>query len=392
VTRPILVVGAGFAGACYARVLADGGFDVEVIDQRDHIGGNAFDEIDGNGVRVHRYGPHLFHTNNARVFAWLQQFGAWIPYEHRVRAKLEDGRLVPLPVNLATLRAVSGLPLADAAAARAYLQSVARPSSAADAAAYLEARIGPALTDLFFGRYTRKMWGMRLENMDAAVVKRVDIRLDEDDRYFPGDRIQVLPRDGYTALFRALFDHRRIRVSLGRAFRRDMLPRYRHVFAAMPIDAYFDFAEGELPYRSIRFHHRTGPARDGQTWAVTNFTDTGARTRETAWHLLPGHRLEETGRCTYTDEEPCDYRDNGMERYYPVKTADRRYEAIYARYRQRAEAEPAISFIGRCGTYQYLDMHQVISQSLHGAQTWVAERLGDLRGYEALPSMEKACP
>ena len=372
--RPILVVGAGFAGACYARVLAEAGFHVEVIDQRDHIGGNAFDSVDQNGVRVHRYGPHLFHTNNTRVFSWLKQFGTWIPYEHRVKAKLEDGRFVPVPVNLTTLRAISSLPLPNVEAAHEYLRSVARSSSETHAAAFLEARIGPTLTELFFGRYTRKMWGLRLEDVDSAVVKRVGIRIDEEDRYFPNDAIQVLPRDGYATVFDNIFDHKLISVALHRPFRRAMLPEYLHVFAAMPIDAYYDFVHGDLPYRSIRFHHRTAAPRDGQTWAVTNFTDNGPRTRETAWHLLPGHRVRDTGRCTYTEEEPCDYRDNAMERYYPVKTADRRYEAVYAKYKEMAAAEPAISFIGRCGTYQYLDMHQVISQSLHGAKTWLSQR------------------
>src|SRR5215469_3825994 len=188
----ILVVGSGFAGATYARTLADAGWTVQVIDRREHIAGNAFDAVDGNGVRVHRYGPHLFHTNATHVFAWLQRFGEWLPYRHRVRARLGDGRLVPLPVNIDTINAVFGTRLGNAAEAEAFLRSVAEPiAEPRNAGEYLRARIGPVLTDLFFRPYTRKMWALELEELDASVVKRLPIRLDHEDAYFPEDTHQV---------------------------------------------------------------------------------------------------------------------------------------------------------------------------------------------------------
>jgi UDP-galactopyranose mutase len=372
--KPLLVVGAGFAGATYARVLAEAGYTVHVIDRRDHIGGNAADFIDGNGVRVHRYGPHLFHTNATDVFDWLQRFGAWTPYLHRVRAILPDGRFAPLPVSLGTINAVFGESLATEAAGQAFLGRVAVPiDDPANAGEHLRSRIGDVLTDLFFRPYTRKMWGLELEEMDASVVRRLQIRFDDNELYFPGDRHQALPAEGYSALFAAIFDHPRITVDLGVAYDAGMERGYAHCFNSMAIDEYFGYSLGELPYRSLRFHHRTATSWDDQPFSVRNYTDDGPYTREAWWHCLPGHLREETGRRTVTVEEPCDYRDNANERYYPVKTADGRYQALYQQYRALAEALPDMTFIGRCGTYQYLDMDQVVNQSLAGARRWLAK-------------------
>ena len=371
-TNRILVVGAGFAGAVYARTLAEAGFHVDVIDQRDHIAGNAYDAVDANGIRVHRYGPHLFHTSNERVVAWLRRFGTWVPYTHRVRAVLEDGRFVPLPVNLDTINAVFGTTLVNETDTAAFLARIAEPiKNPRNAADYLNARIGRQLTDLFFRPYTKKMWTLDLEDMDEAVVRRIPLRFDTEDRYFPNDRFQMMPRDGYTALFDSILDHSRITVAVRTSYERGMEREYVHCFNSMPIDVFFDQTLGELPYRSIRFHHRSEAVAAERGWSVTNFVDGGPYTRETWWHLLPGHIQTETGLHTLTQEEPCDYKDNGFERYYPVKTADGRYQAIYAGYKELADKLPGMNFIGRCGTYQYLDMDQVINQSLTGAEKWL---------------------
>jgi UDP-galactopyranose mutase len=372
--RRILVVGAGFAGATYARTLAEAGCAVDVIDRRDHVAGNAADVVDGNGVRLHCYGPHLFHTNAEHVFAWLQRFGAWVPYRHRVRARLPDGRLVPLPVNLDTINAVFGERLANADEASRFLTTQAVPIEAPrNAGEYLRARLGDVLTNLFFRPYTRKMWGHDLEDMDASVVKRLPIRLDRSDAYFPDDRHQALPRDGYTALVAEILRHERIHVATGTAFAPGLHHGYQHCFNSMAIDEYFAAALGELPYRSLRFHARAATEWDSDPCSVRNYTDAGPCTRETWWHCLPAHLVRETGRRTVTVEEPCDYRDNGYERYYPVRTADQRYQRLYREYQALAAAEPGMTFIGRCGTYQYLDMDQVINQSLLGARRWLAD-------------------
>jgi UDP-galactopyranose mutase len=373
--RRILVVGAGFAGAVHARELAEAGFEVDVIDQRGHIGGNAYDEICATGQRVHRYGPHLFHTNNENVVRWIERFATFVPYQHRVQAVLADGRRVPLPVNRTTINAVFGVQLTDAPAVRAFLAGVAQPHAApANAADHLNATIGRVLTDLFFRPYTRKMWALDLEDMAASVVQRLPIRLDDEDRYFPDDRFQMLPRDGYARLFETMLDHPRIAVTLHQAFDATLLQGYAHCFNSMPIDAFFACRFGPLPYRSIRFHHAVRPvAPDPPTAATVNFTDDGPVTRETDWSALPGQPPPIDAMTTVTRETPCDYLANDQERYYPVKTSDGRFQAVYASYKALADATPRISFIGRCGTYQYLDMHQVINQSLQHARAWLRD-------------------
>jgi UDP-galactopyranose mutase len=211
--KKILIVGAGFAGATYARTLADSGHFIDVIDKRDHVAGNAFDYVDPNGIRVHRYGPHLFHTNNEAVVNWLKIWGDWVPYEHRVRALLPNGITAPLPINRVTLETVFGVRLADAAAAEAFLagQAESRPR-VANAADYLGSKIGRQLTDLFFRPYTKKMWGLDLEDLDASVVQRIPLRYDDESRYFPNDRFQLIPKYGYTAVFEEILDHPRTTV------------------------------------------------------------------------------------------------------------------------------------------------------------------------------------
>ena len=370
--QSVLVVGAGFAGAVYARTLAEHGLRVDVIDRRPHIAGNAYDEMAPTGVRVHRYGPHLFHTNMKPVVDWVSRFGAFVPYEHRVEALLPDERYAPLPINRNTINIVFGLSLQTEDEVQACLARLAIPSAAPrNAAEHLNSRVGKTLTDLFFRPYTKKMWDMDLEDLDAAVVKRIPLRLDLEDRYFPGDEYQVLPAHGYTALFANILDHDNIKVSLDTPFHSSMVSACCHCFNSMAIDEYFDGMFGPLPYRSIRFEHREEPLSYARgSTSVVNFTDDRAHTRETDWSRLPGHGEGASGK-TITLEQPCDYRDNDLERYYPVKTSDGRNDAVYQKYRERAAAETNMTFIGRCGTYQYLDMHQVINQSLSGARAWL---------------------
>jgi UDP-galactopyranose mutase len=370
----ILVVGAGFAGATYARELAENGWFVEVIDRRAHIAGNAYDEIDANGIRRHAYGPHLFHTSNDRVMAWLRRFADFLPYEHRVSALVPRlGRCVPLPVNRNTVNSVFGLRLRGAEEVRDFLCRIAIPHAPPrNAAEHLESRIGRELTDLLFRAYTRKMWGMELEQLAAAVVQRIPIRHDDEDRYFPGDVHQGLPRNGYSELVARILDHPAIRVTLATPFEKAMTRGYAACFNSMAIDEYFDSVLGPLPYRSLRFHHRTEP--DDYALGATvqvNFTDASVHTRQCDWSLLPGHRVRDTGAKTVTLEEPCADIENAMERYYPVKSSGGAPDALYARYRELAARQPNLHFIGRCGTYRYLDMDQVINQSLQGVRAWL---------------------
>jgi UDP-galactopyranose mutase len=369
----ILVVGAGFAGAVFSRELASAGYQVDVIDKRPHIAGNAYDETSPEGIRVHRYGPHLFHTNNKIVVDWLCQFGSFVNYEHEVQALLPDGRAVPLPVNRTTINMVFDEHLQTEQDVKHFLSRLALPIvSPANAAEYLQANIGTLLTDLFFRPYTKKMWAMDLEEMAPEVVKRIPIRFDDERRYFPNDRYQIMPRDGYTAIFEKIFCHKNIKIHINQVFDKSMLSGYDHCFNSMPIDEYFDYCFDPLPYRSIAFHHKTVPSfTSSEVAAVTNFTDTGPRTRQTDWSAIPCHVVMDTGMKVLTQEEPCDYLINNRERYYPVKTSDGRYDQIYQKYKSQSTSEKNITFIGRCGTYQYLDMHQVINQSLNTVRSWL---------------------
>lgn len=370
--KKVLIVGAGFAGAVYARELANAGYEVDVIDKRDHIAGNCFDYTHETGVRVHKYGPHLFHTSNLRVVDWLSQFTDWLPYEHKVVARLPDNSLCPMPVNLDTVNHVFGTGLETAEEVTALLASKAVPRDTITSAEdYLLSHIGPELTDLFFRPYTLKMWAMDLSETDAAVVRRLQIRTNRDDRYFPNDDFQAMPADGYTKVFEKILDHERIDVRLNEVFSNELAAGYDVCFNSMPIDEYYDFDLGELPYRSIRFHLDEVRADEAAQHAVINYTDSGPFTRETWWHNVAGHRQADTGHVVRTVEEPCDYRENDFERYYPIKTSDNRHDAVYRRYADRAETDASMYFIGRCGTYQYLDMHQVINQSLIGVRKWM---------------------
>ena len=372
----ILIVGAGFAGAVHARELAEAGHPVDIIDKRDHIAGNCYDYVHESGVRVHRYGPHLFHTSNMRVVEWLSRFTRWLPYEHRVKARLPDGRCVPMPVNLDTVNAVFGTALETPAEVAAALAARAVPREAiVSAEDHLYSTIGRELTDLFFRPYTKKMWAMDLSETAAAVVQRLQIRTDRDDRYFPNDAFQAMPADGYTRLFERMLDHPRIDVRLSTGFERGMERDYDACFNSMPIDEYFGFVLGELPYRSIRFHLDECPRETALPYATLNYTDAGPTTRETWWHMIAGHDVRPGETVLKTVEEPCDYKANGLERYYPVKTSDGAYDEIYKRYKALAARDHSMQFIGRCGTYQYLDMHQVINQSLANVHKWLEAKV-----------------
>ncbi len=371
----ILVVGAGLAGAVYARTLAEAGHAVTVIDKRPHIAGNCYDEVDANGVVVHHYGPHIFHTSNLRVAEWLSRFTEWVPYEHRVVARLPDGRLLPLPVNLDTVNGLFGLDLSTSEQVSAHLKSVSvAREPIGNAEDWLYGNIGPDLTNLFFRPYTQKMWDRDLSELSEKIVQRIKIRFDREPRYFPNDSFQFMPAGGYTKMIGNILNHKGISILLREVFSPAMLHAYDFCFNSMPIDEYFNFELGELPYRSIRFHVHDHAAADAPDHVVINYTDAGPFTRETWWHNMPGHHAIDTGRVTRTVEEPCDYKDNNLERYYPVMTSDGRYGEIYQRYRALASGLGNIAFIGRCGTYQYLDMDQVVNQSLAGVEKWLEAR------------------
>ena len=314
----ILVVGAGFSGSVIARELVGVGHQVTIIDQRSHIGGNCYDET-LNGVRVHKYGPHLFHTNNLKVVEWLSQFTEWVEYKHKVKAYYKDTFLT-LPPNRQT-------------------QDILKDK----------------LVDVIYKPYTLKMWGTL--DVHGDVINRVKIRDDDNEYYFPNDQYQYLPFNGYTELFNNILIHPSIKVKLNTSYHRDMEPEYDHIFNSMPIDQYYDYSYGELPYRSIKFHNQFSNDFAMPT-PVVNFTDNNIYTRITKWDMFPNHGSGEV----YTKEEPCDYKDNNMERYYPVKDVAGINKVIYNRYKDIKNKK--VTFIGRCGLYVYLDMDMAVASAL----------------------------
>jgi UDP-galactopyranose mutase len=353
----VLVVGAGFAGSVTAERLATQlGKRVLVIDRRPHIGGNAYDERDAAGLLVHRYGPHIFHTNAAEIFDHLGRFTAWRPYEHRVLAHVR-GELVPIPINRTTVNRLFGLDLRDADAVEAFYADRAEPRSPARTSEdVVVGRVGQELYELFFRGYTRKQWGLDPSQLDASVTARVPTRADDDDRYFT-DRYQAMPRDGYTAMFERMLDHPRIDVEVGVDFQvaRDAVDRGLTVFTG-PVDEYFGHRYGPLPYRSLRFEFETIDQPRYQPVGTVNYPDERVPyTRISEFKHLTG----DSGAATTIVRE---YPTADGDPYYPIPRPEN--AELYRRYQALAEATPGVRFVGRLATYRYYNMDQVVGQAL----------------------------
>jgi UDP-galactopyranose mutase len=350
-----LVVGAGFAGSVLAERLASQRDErVLVVDRRDHAGGNAYDHLDEAGVLVHRYGPHIFHTNSEAVFGYLSQFTAWRSYEHRVLGYV-DGTLVPIPINLDTVNQLYGLSLTSDElegwfAARA--EPVAEIRTSEDV---IVSRIGRELYEKFFQAYTRKQWGLDPSQLDRAVTARVPVRTDRDDRYFT-DRFQAMPRDGYTAMFERMLDHPNITVRLGTDYC-DLggSAPFRGLIWTGPVDEYFGHCFGKLPYRSLRFRHETLRQERFQPVGTVNYPQTEDYTRVSEYKHMTGQEHPWTS-VTY------EYPTAEGDPYYPVPRPEN--QALYKRYEALADAEPDTWFVGRLATYRYLNMDQVVGQAL----------------------------
>nr|WP_210272629.1 UDP-galactopyranose mutase [Chthonobacter rhizosphaerae] len=335
-----------------ARVRGD---RVLVIDRRPHVAGNAFDTPDAAGILIHQYGPHIFHTNSEMIFDYLSEFTAWRPYEHRVLAMV-DGQLLPIPINRTTINKLYGLSLSTEEEVEAFLQARAEPvEEIRTSADVVLARVGRDLYEKFFRGYTRKQWGVDPSELDKSVTARVPTRANEDDRYF-ADTFQAMPRDGFTAMFQRMLDHPNIEIRLGVDFRevRDTIDFRRLVFTG-PVDEYFDFRYGKLPYRSLQFEHVTRDEEWHQPVAVVNYPQTEAYTRVTEYKHLTGQTHPKT---SLTYEFPSDTGDP----YYPVPRPEN--AALYKRYEALADAEENVWFVGRLATYRYYNMDQVVGQAL----------------------------
>ena len=351
-----LIVGAGFAGSVLAERLASQlNKRVLMIDRRDHLGGNAYDCLNEDGVLIHRYGPHIFHTNAQRVVDYLSQFTEWRPYEHRVLAQV-DGQQVPIPINLTTLNRLYGLDL-DEAGAAAFLAERATPlASITSSRDVVVSQVGEELYRKFFEGYTRKQWGRDASQLDKMVTARVPTRTNVDDRYFQ-DTFQCMPLLGYTAMFERMVDHPNITFWPKTDFVavKDTV-RCGHLVYCGPVDEYFGHCFGKLPYRSLRFEHRTLDREQFQRVAVVNYPAPEVQfTRITEYKHLTGQVHAKT---SITHEYPTDDGDP----YYPIPAPEN--AALYRRYEALAESTPGVTFTGRLGTYRYYNMDQVVAQSL----------------------------
>lgn len=356
-----LVVGAGYAGAIMAERLASQlGRQVLVIDRRDHIAGNAHDYYDDHGVLVHKYGPHIFHTNSQKVVDYLSEFTHWRPYEHRVLARVGD-QLLPIPINRTTLNELYGIGLRTEQEVEEFLTARAETVDyIRNSEDVVVAKVGRDLYEKFFRGYTRKQWQRDPSELHSSVCARIPVRTNEDDRYFT-DSFQNMPADGYTSMFERMLDHPLIDVQLSTRFEevRDEL-EYHHLVYTGPIDAFFEYKFGALPYRSLEFELKNEPTPDGgYLLAATQVNEPSENvpyTRTTEFRRMTGQHHHPSSTVAY------EYSRSEGDPYYPIPTDETR--ALYRRYAALGDDLPDVTFVGRLARYQYLNMDQVVGQAL----------------------------
>ena len=377
----VLMVGAGFSSAVIGRELAEAGHAVTIVEQRDHIAGNCHTERDPDtGVMVHVYGPHIFHTDDREVWEYVQRFSTFKPYENRVKSTV-GGSVYSLPINLHTINQFFGKTLRPEEA-RAFIE--AQAATHIDDPQTFEEQglrfVGPELYQAFFHGYTTKQWGCHPSALPASILKRLPVRFNYNDNYF-FHRFQGMPEHGYTALVEGILDHPGIRVHLETPFEAAMALDYDHVFYSGPLDGYFDYSEGRLGYRTLDFERFTHDG-DYQGCAVMNYGDESVPyTRITEHkHFSPWEQHEgsvcykEYSRACGPDDIP----------YYPIRLVDEK--AMLARYVDKAERTAGVTFVGRLGTYRYLDMDVTIREALDAARGFLEHR----RAGEPVPAFFKA--
>jgi len=350
-----LIVGAGFAGSVLAERLAAGSDKkVLICDKRPHIGGNAYDHYNDAGILVHKYGPHIFHTNSREVFEYLSRFTEWRPYQHRVRASV-DGQIVPIPINLDTINTLYGLNLTSFEVEE-FFNKVAEPvEHIRTSEDVVVNRVGRELYEKFFKNYTRKQWGLDPSELDASVTSRVPTRTNRDDRYFT-DTYQAMPLNGFTRMFENMLDHPNIKIMLNcdyREIEKD-IPFAEMIYTG-PVDSYFDYCYGKLPYRSLEFKHETHDVSVFQSAPVVNYPNEHMYTRVTEFKYLTG---QEHPKTSIVYEFPKSQGDA----YYPVPRKEN--TDLYAKYKALADRTSTVHFVGRLATYKYYNMDQIVAQAL----------------------------
>jgi UDP-galactopyranose mutase len=350
-----LVIGAGFAGSVIAeRLAAVLGKKVLIVDKRPHIGGNAYDHYNEEGLLVHRYGPHIFHTNSREVFTYLSRFTEWYPYQHRVLASV-DGQLVPIPINLDTINTLYGTRYSSLEVGEFYKSLAEARTPLRTSEDVILSQVGRELYEKFFKNYTKKQWGLDPSELDASVTARVPVRTNRDDRYFT-DTYQAMPKHGYTRMFERMLDHPNIKVMLNTSYREiEGAILYDEVICTAPIDEYFDYRFGALPYRSLQFKFETLDVPQVQPVAVVNYPNDHLYTRVTEFKFLTGQSHPKTTRVY-------EYPQAEGDPYYPIPRPEN--AALYRKYQELGDATPGVHFVGRLGTYKYYNMDQVVAQAL----------------------------
>jgi UDP-galactopyranose mutase len=350
-----LIVGAGFAGSVIAERLAKGSNKkVLLVDKRPHIGGNAYDHYNDEGILVHKYGPHIFHTNSREVFEYLSRFTDWRSYQHRVQAWV-DGQYLPIPINLDTINKLYGLNLTSFEVEKFFASVAEKCDQVRTSEDVVVSKVGRELYEKFFRNYTRKQWDLDPSELDASVTSRVPTRTNRDDRYFT-DTYQAMPKHGYTRMFENMLDHPNIKIMLNTDYREieNVIP-YREMIYTGPVDGYFNYRYGKLPYRSLEFRHETHDQALFQQAPVVNYPNDNLYTRITEFKYLTG---QEHPKTSIVYEFP---RADG-DPYYPVP---RRENAdLYAKYKTLADQTEGVHFVGRLATYKYYNMDQIVAQAL----------------------------
>ena len=350
-----LIVGAGFAGSVCARQLADAGKQVLIVDKRAHIAGNAYDLINDHSFLIHKYGPHIFHTNSKKIFEYLSKFTDWRFYEHRVLAYANE-KLLPLPINKTTINELYGKNL-DEAGVEAYFESVRHEiNPIKNSEDVVLSSVGKELCDLFFRGYTRKQWGLDLSELSAGVAARIPTRTNDDDRYFT-DTFQFMPSNGYTKMFEKMLKHPNINIELNKDFKHIRnSTSFKQLIFTGPVDEYFDYKLGKLPYRSLRFEHQHLELDQLQEVGTVNYPNDHDYTRITEFK----HLTDSSGRrgTSIVKEYPSDIGDP----YYPIPRPEN--ESLYKQYQVMANNEPNVYFVGRLAQYRYYNMDQVVGAAL----------------------------
>ncbi len=350
-----LIVGAGFSGSVIAERLAtQSGKKVLVVDKRSHIGGNAYDHYDDHGVLVHKYGPHIFHTNSREVFEYLSQFTPWRSYEHRVLASV-DGQLLPIPINLDTINKLYGMNL-NSFQVEEFFASVAEPKEYIRTSEDVVVnKVGRELYEKFFRNYTRKQWGLDPSELDKSVIARIPTRTNRDNRYFT-DTYQAMPLHGFTRMFENMLNHPNIKVMLNTDYReiQQAIPCREMIYSG-PVDEFFDYRYGKLPYRSLDFKHETHTTPVFQSAPVVNYPNEQLYTRITEFKYLTG---QEHNKTSIVYEFPKAEGDP----YYPVPRPEN--QEVYKKYKLLADATSGVYFVGRLATYKYYNMDQCVAQAL----------------------------